>query len=155
MDLIVDVIVEVTGPSGDIYYPKISELTISKADPYQINSSIIRIAESGLGDISLHDDVHIILDDDIYFTGTLGKRRISISKTSSSLEFPAKDYGAVLAHTYVSTLKNWTSSTAIGVILENLRSSFVSSYLTGTNIATGPSIGAYNIPAWGKTLLQS
>jgi len=150
----VDVIVEIEKSSGDLYYPHISELTVDKVDPYTIDSAIIRIAESGLGDISLHDDVTISLDDNVYFTGTLGKRRISISKTGTSLEFPAKDYGDILSHTYVSTLKDWSSSTAIGTILENLRSSFVSSYLTGTNISTGPSIGAYNIPAWGKTVLQ-
>ena len=155
MDLIVDVVVEVEKSTGDLYYPKVPELTINKADPYQIDSATVRIAESGLGNIALHDDVSILLDDQIYFTGTLGKKKASISKTRSSLEFPAKDYGDILSHTYVSTLKNWTSSTAIGVILENLRSSFVSSYLTGNNISTGPSIGAYNVPAWGKTVLQS
>ena len=26
--------------------------------------------------------------------------------------------------------------------------------LTGTNISTGPNIASYNIPAWGKTVLQ-
>jgi len=155
VDLIVDVVVEVEKSTGDLYYPKVPELTINKADPYQIDSATVRIAESGLGDVALHDDVSIVLNDQIYFVGTLGKRKASISKTNSSLEFPAKDYGDILAHTYVSTLRDWTSSTAIGVILENLRSSFVSSYLTGNNISTGPSIGAYNIPAWGKTLLQS
>lgn len=155
MGLIVDVIVEVEKSTGDLYYPKVPELTINKADPYQTDSATVRIAEAGLGNVALHDDVSIILDDQTYFVGTLGKRKASISKTSSSLEFPAKDYGDILSHTYVSTLKDWTSSTAIGVILENLRSSFVSSYLTGNNISTGPSIGAYNVPAWGKTVLQS
>lgn len=155
MGLIVDVVVEVEKSTGDLYYPKVPELTINKADPYQIDSATVRIAESGLGNVALHDDVSIVLNDQVYFTGTLGERRASISKTRSSLEFPTKDYGDILSHTYVSTLKDWASSTAIGVILENLRSSFVSSHLTGNNISTGPSIGAYNIPAWGKTMLSS
>ena len=155
VDLMVDIGVEIEKSTGDLYYPKIPELTIDRGDPYQIDSAIVRIAESGLGNIALHDNISISLDDRIYFTGTLGKRKASISKTNSSLEFPAKDYGDILSHTYISTLKNWTISTAIGTILENLRSSFVSTYLTGDNISTGPSIGAYNIPAWGKTLLQS
>lgn len=155
VDLMVDVVVEIEKSTGNLYYPKIPELTITRSDPYQIDSATVRMAESGLGNIALHDDVSITLNDIIYFTGTLGKRKASISKTNSSLEFPARDYGDVLSHTYVSTLKNWTSSTAIGTIIENLRSSFISSHLTGTNISTGPNIGAYNIPAWGKTILQS
>jgi len=151
----VDVVVEIEKATGDLYYPKIPELTISKNDPYQIDSAMVRMAESGLGGIAVHDGVSIIIDDQVYFTGTLGKKRASISSSGFYLEFPAKDYGDILSHTYVSTLKNWTSSTAIGTIIENLRSSFVGSYLTGTNISTGPNIGAYNLPAWGKTLLQS
>ena len=151
----VEVVVEIEKSTGDLYYPKIPEVTITQSDPYDIDSATVRMAESGLGNIAIHDGVSILLDDQVYFTGTLGKRKISLSKTASTLEFPVKDYGDIISHTYVSTLKNWTSSTAIGTIIENLRSSFVSSYLTGTNISTGPNIGAYNIPAWGKTLLQS
>ena len=150
----VEVDVRIEKSTGDVYYPKVTELTISEADPYQINSSMIRIAESDLSDIPIHGDITINLDDQTYFTGTLGKRRASISKTKSSLEFLAKDYGDILSCTYVSTPKDWSTPIAIGTILEDLRSSFVSSHLTGTNISSGPDIGAYNIPAWSKTLLQ-
>lgn len=154
---IMDITVEIEKPDGNLYYPKIPEITINKADPYQVDSANIRIAEifSDISNISIHDQVKIILDDITYFAGHLGKRKFISSIDDSSLEFPAKDYGGALGYTYISTLKNWTSSTAIGTIIENLRSSFVSSYLTGNNIATGPNIASYNVPAWGKTLLQS
>ena len=93
----VEVIVEIEKPSGDLYYPKIPELTITKSIPYNVDSATIRVAEPSLdiSNISIKDDTRIFLDDELYFAGELKKRVLSSSSGSSHLEFPISDYGNI------------------------------------------------------------
>lgn len=150
-----DLVVEVEKGDGDLYYPKVTEVIIDRQMPYEIDNSTVKIVDpySAIDNISLYDEVNILLDDTVIFSGRLDKKNVTLSPNSNNIVWSMTDHGQVLDYIKVSTVKSWTSSTAIGTILEDLRSSFISSDLTGTNISTGPNVTAYNIPAWSKSLL--
>ena len=153
----VEIVTEIQKASGDLYYPKTAEAIIRSSMPYAVNSSTIRVAEpiASISNIEVYDQVKIQIDNLVVFSGRLDVRSAAFSKGGSSFEYPLTDHGQVLKYIYVSSDKSWATPTAIGTILENLRSSFISSDLTGTNIATGHNISEYNVPAWSKTLLSS
>ena len=153
----VEVVTEVEKASGDFYYPKTSEVVIKTSMPYDVNTATVRVAESlsALANIEIYDQVKILIDDRVMFSGRLDTRRATYAKNGSSFEYPLSDHGQVLKYINVSTLKSWATPTAIGTIIENLRSSFVNADLTGTNISTGPNISEYNVPAWSKDILSS
>jgi len=154
---LVEIVTEIQKASGDLYYPKTAEAIIKSSIPYAVNTSTIRVAEAiaSISNIAVYDQVEIQIDDRVVFSGRLDTRRAMFGKGGSSFEYPLSDHGQVLQYINVSTLKSWAVPTAIGTIIENLRSSFINSDLTGTNIATGPNISEYNVPAWSKTLFSS
>lgn len=154
MALIVDIVTEIIKPTGDIYYPKTSEVVIDSQIPYEIDTASISLVEqfSSTSILEGYDEINVFVDNRQLFSGRLDKRAIRFSTSEDSVEWEASDHGAVLEQINVSTDKSY-SSTNIGTILENLRSSFVNTDLTGTNINTGPSITNYNVPAWSKKLL--
>ena len=149
-----DIVVEIEKPTGDLYYPKLAELVVENQMPYDIANATINLVDplTEIGGLDAYDEITIILDNKDIFTGRLDKRITRLSTDDDSIEWEASDHGQVLDQIYVSSVKSY-STTNVGTILEDLRSSFVDADLTGTHIATGPAITDYNIPAWSKTLL--
>jgi hypothetical protein len=154
---LVEIITEIEKASGDLYYPKTAEAVIRNSMPYAVNTATINVAEAiaSISNIAVYDQVELQIDDRVVFSGRLDVRRAMLGKGGSSFEYPLTDHGQVMQYINVSTLKSWAVPTAIGTIIENIRSSFINSDLTGTNIATGPNIAEYNVPAWSKTVFSS
>lgn len=150
-----DVVVEVVKEEGNLYYPKVSEVVIERQMPYEIDKATLKIVDPYpvISAISLYDEVNILSNNITVFSGRLDKKKFVLSEGNNAIEWNISDHGQVLDYIKVSTDKSWSTTTATGTIIENLRNSFVGSDLTGTNISTGPNVAAYNIPAWSKSVL--